>query len=151
MEYHHTQYGAVMIVGLLTATFGVCLASFVVQAFLIAFLVALPILIISLALFYSLSISVNADRLVCRFGIGVIRRELLLSDIQKARAVNNPWYVGWGIRWMPGRYWLWNVSGFLAVELTLGNGSTFRVGTDEPDALVRAIEAAKSLPPREPQ
>jgi hypothetical protein len=151
VEYQHTQYGTVMIVGLLTATCGVCVASFVVHAFLIAFFVAFPILIISLALFYSLSISVNADRLVCRFGLGLIRRELLLSDIREAKEVKNPWYVGWGIRWMPGRYWLWNVSGFLAVELTLRDGATFRIGTDEPDALVRAIEAAKSLPPREPQ
>jgi hypothetical protein len=35
---------------------------------------------------------------------------------------------------------VWNVSGFQAVELTLKDGSRFRIGTDEPEALVHAIE-----------
>jgi hypothetical protein len=42
---------------------------------------------------------------------------------------------------MPGQYWLWNVSGMGAVELQLKNGSRFRIGTDEPETLARAVEA----------
>ena len=58
------------------------------------------------------------------------------------RAVRNPWYTGWGIRLGPG-YVLWNVSGRGAVELDLASGRRFRVGTDEPAALVSAIERGK--------
>ena len=35
--------------------------------------------------------------------------------------------------------WIWNVSGLDAVELLLGDGRVLRVGTDEPEALSRAI------------
>jgi hypothetical protein len=45
---------------------------------------------------------------------------------------------------MPGQYWLWNVSGYQAVELTLNNGKRFRLGSDEPEALVNALQVNKS-------
>jgi hypothetical protein len=106
-------------------------------------LVAAPILVIMLALFYSLTVEIRDNNLVCQFGIGLIRRQIPLSDIRDARPVRNPWYVGWGIRWMPGQYWLWNVSGLSAVELLLQSGARFRIGTDEPENLVKAIEANK--------
>ena len=58
------------------------------------------------------------------------------------REVRNPWYTGWGIRLGSG-YVLWNVSGFDAVELDFASGRRFRVGTDEPSALVSAIERVR--------
>ena len=45
---------------------------------------------------------------------------------------------------MPGKYWLWNVSGFRAVELVFKDGKRFRIGTDEPESLIRAIENNKT-------
>jgi len=42
---------------------------------------------------------------------------------------------------------LWNVTGLQAVELTLTHGKKFRIGTDEPDALVRAIQINKTTGP----
>ena len=56
--------------------------------------------------------------------------------------VRNPWYCGWGIRLGPTG-WLWNVSGFDAVELTLTDGRRFRVGSDEPGQLVAALTRVK--------
>jgi hypothetical protein len=35
--------------------------------------------------------------------------------------------------------WIYNVSGFDAVEITLKNGNTYRIGTDEPKELEQAI------------
>jgi hypothetical protein len=124
--------------GTMMVLFIVCLSLGVFPA---ALVVTLSILAIFLVLFYSLNVEISSNVLVCRFGIGLIRRQIPLSDIQEVRAVTNPWFVGWGIRWMPGQYWLWNVSGLRAVELLLKNGTRFRVGTDEPEALVHAIEA----------
>ncbi len=55
--------------------------------------------------------------------------------------MSNRWYYGWGIRLTPhGR--LYNLSGLEAVEVQLNTGKKFRIGTDEPDALVRALRAA---------
>ena len=98
-----------------------------------------------MALFVSLTVEVDSTALSCRFGPGFIRRRIPLVDIAGATAVKNPWVIGWGIRWYPGRCWVWNVSGLQAVELAMKNGRTFRIGTDEPTALVQAITNAKSL------
>jgi len=55
--------------------------------------------------------------------------------------VHNHWYYGRGIKLTP-HGWLFNVSGFDAVEIQLKNGRKYRIGTDEPDALLAAIESA---------
>jgi hypothetical protein len=103
------------------------------------------ILAAALALFCSLSVHIKDNILLCFFGIGLIRKSIPLSEIQQARTVQNPWYTGWGIRWMPGQYLLWNVSGYRAVELTLTNGNRFRIGTDEPETLLNAINALQQM------
>jgi hypothetical protein len=58
--------------------------------------------------------------------------------------VRNPWYYGWGVRLTPHGI-LYNVSGLNAVELLLDDGRRVRVGTDEPDALVRALAGATRM------
>ena len=40
--------------------------------------------------------------------------------------------------------WQYNVSGRRAVELELPGGRTFTIGTDEPEALLAAIERARA-------
>lgn len=87
-----------------------------------------------------LTVSVDESELVARFGLGLIRKRIRLSDVHAYRAVVNPWYYGWGIRWIPGG-WVYNVAGFDAVDFTLGDGRHVRIGTPEPQALSRAIDA----------
>ena len=41
--------------------------------------------------------------------------------------------------------WMYNVSGLDAVEIELKGGGRFRIGTDEPDELVRAIRQGMEL------
>jgi energy-coupling factor transporter transmembrane protein EcfT len=76
----------------------------------------LVILLLCILLFWSLTIEVTADRLVVSFGPGVIRKSFRIKDIHDVRIVRNPWYYGWGIRLTP-HGWLFNVSGFDAVEM----------------------------------
>ena len=65
----------------------------------------------------------------------------MLADVTAARKVRNHWYAGWGVRIIPrGR--LYNVGGLDAVELEMDNGRVVRVGTDQPDALLAAVQAA---------
>jgi hypothetical protein len=144
MTYRHTQVGTV-IIGAVVGMALITLLILVPAAGSIAWL-ALAVLAITgavLATFFSLTVEIDKSTLTCRFGVGLIQRNILLSDIDHARAVLNPWFVGWGIRWIPGGYWVWNVSGFQAVELTMKDGRRFRIGTDEPEALVHAIELSK--------
>ena len=95
----------------------------------------------ALFLFQSLTVEVT-DRVVSvRFGPGLVRRRFPLQEICEARTVRNRWYYGWGIRWTP-HGWLFNVSGFDAVQIKLENGRQYRIGTDRPEELRAAIQMA---------
>ncbi|MCG3156413.1 MAG: hypothetical protein DKINENOH_03037 [bacterium] len=144
MTYRHTQVGTVIIIAVLSAAI-VTLFVLVMGAGPSWFspLTVLAIMGVVLAMFSSLTVEVEKSTLTCWFGVGFVRKTILLSEVDQVRAVVNPWFVGWGIRWIPGSYWVWNVSGFRAVELVMQNGTRFRIGTDQPEALVQAITLAK--------
>jgi hypothetical protein len=91
--------------------------------------------------FFTLTTAVSDVDVRVWFGVGLIRRRIALERIASARAVQNHWIYGWGIRVIPNG-WLWNVSGLEAVELSLVNGRRFRIGTDEPEQLAAAIQGA---------
>lgn len=97
------------------------------------------ILLLFLGLFHSLTVEVNANEIIASFGPGLIRKRFRVGDIRGARIVRNKWYYGWGIRLTP-HGWLFNVSGFDAVELELKNERKFRIGTDDPQELLIAIQ-----------
>jgi hypothetical protein len=142
-DYRHTQWGILSIL---------LLALIIVFMFLIAwktgwspvFWIALGILIVCMAAFSSLTVQVRGGFLEWRFGVGLIRKRIPVSEIGDAYAVRNPWYYGWGIQWTP-KGWLYNVSGLWAVEVVLRNGRRFRVGTDRSEELAHAIRIAAGL------
>jgi hypothetical protein len=51
------------------------------------------------------------------------------------------WWYGWGIHVTPCG-WLYNVSGFDAVAITLRDGRKFALGTDDPQELTAGIRDA---------
>ncbi len=55
--------------------------------------------------------------------------------------MNRIWH-GWGIHWWFGT-WVFNVSGWQAVEIVYANGKRYRIGSDQPEALAAAIRAVK--------
>jgi len=141
LRYHHTQFGTV-VVGSLAATAVVLAGLGLVQGDRV-FTLGGPILMGAAALlFHSLTVEIDATHLRFRFGVGLIRKRIPLAEIVDAAPVRNSWLHGWGIHWTP-RGWLYNVSGWEAVEITLRSGKRFRLGTDEPQKLARAIQAAK--------
>ena len=97
-------------------------------------------------LFSTLTVDVDRERVQVAFGIGLVRKTVPLAGIAAFQPVRNPWIAGWGIRAIRGGM-LWNVSGLDAVELALRDGRFFRIGTDEPEALARAIQAAAGRGP----
>ncbi|MFC2014949.1 hypothetical protein ACFLUP_03040, partial [Chloroflexota bacterium] len=66
-------------------------------------------------------------------------KKFKLQDIKSCRAVRNFWYYGWGIRRTPYG-WLYSVSGLGAVEIELVTGKKYRIGTDVPSELEKAIQ-----------
>jgi hypothetical protein len=140
-HYRHTQVGWVILVAM-AAVLVFVWARLPPE---VAAAARFPLLLVAallLLVFSALTVEVDAEAIRLRFGIGLVRKRVPLVEVKAWRAVRNPWYTGWGIRLGPG-YVLWNVSGRGAVELDLASGRRFRVGTDEPAALVSAIERVK--------
>ena len=144
-RYRHTQVGWTLIV----LVVAVVLAELTIVAFsapqstlalaLAGALVA--VVAVMLALFATLTVVVDDRTVSLSFGLGSLRREVMLADVVAVHKVRNHWYAGWGVRIIPrGR--LYNVGGLDAVELEMDNGRVVRVGTDQPDALLAAISAA---------
>ncbi|MDO9033697.1 MAG: hypothetical protein Q7U51_00640, partial [Methanoregula sp.] len=142
--YERTQRGS-LIIGAISAVIIIILTSMYLFGIVWVTVFVLGIMIVVLAIFSTLTVSVGNDNLRIRFGpVGLIRKSWPLADIDSVMAVTNPWYYGWGIRFTPhGR--LYNVSGYGAVEVRLISGKTFRIGTGEPDALCTAIEKARTI------
>jgi hypothetical protein len=139
--YRHTQRGTLLLwvlglSALLVASLGVSQDE---GRWITAVVVA--VLVVSMALFASLTVEVATTHVSLAFGPGLIRRRFPLEEIEGARAVTNRWYYGWGIRLTP-HGWLYNVSGFDAVELVLKSRRKVRIGTDEPGRLLAAIRRA---------
>ena len=138
--YSHKQPGAAMLwcIGLALV---VLLIIFGPAAAHPALLVVLGFLVLVAVMFSSLTVEVTASSLVFWFGPGVLRKQVPLAEIKGVEVVRNPWYWGLGWRLTP-RGMLYNVSGLDAVEITRRDGSRFRLGTDQPERLARALSEA---------
>ena len=102
--------------------------------------IIMVVLLICIVLFWSLTVELTIDHLSVKLGLGIIHKEIRYEDIREARVVKNPLYYGWGIRWIPRGY-MYNVSGFGAVELEFNDDQRFRIGSDEPQKLLSAIRS----------
>jgi len=148
MNYKHTQIGYLMLV--------VTLAVLVLFAWAhitasdeppsadsgINLLVTatMALILFILASFGSLQVIIDRKYVRIKFGYGIYRKKFSLTDILSAKTVKNHWWYGWGIRgWLWPKMWIYNVSGFDAVEIKLKNGKTYRIGTDEPKKLEQTI------------
>jgi hypothetical protein len=92
--------------------------------------------------FSRLTITIDDERIAWSFGAGWPKFDLPLSEVQSVKAVKNSVFYGYGIRVVP-RGMLYNVSGRDAVEITRHDGKVIRLGTDQPDQLLAAIDGAR--------
>ena len=143
-RYSHTQFGWWILVALDTAMVAIVLIAALLHDFNPIVWTVLAILAFMEANFFCLTVKVNGEKLTLRFGVGLIRIVTSLSDIASVRAVTNPWYAGWGIRYMQDG-WIYNVSGLRAVEVELRSGSKLRVGTDQPERLEAVLKESRGV------
>ena len=106
-------------------------------------LVVSIILLVCLVFFYKLRITINGERLCASLGLGIICTSVRVAEIVKCEPIRIRWWYGWGIHFTPYG-WLYNVSGFDAVAITLRDGRKFALGTDDPDGLTTGILAGIS-------
>lgn len=139
VKYQHTQIGYLILLALLGT---VLLFGFVLlqASFDPSILVIVLVVLFILISFVSLKVVIDENYLRIKFGYGLFRKRFALNEIASAKSVKNHWYYGWGIRlWFWPYMWIFNVSGFGAVEIRMKNGKIYRIGTDEPKALESAI------------
>jgi hypothetical protein len=138
--YRHTQIGyiilallgigtAILLTLMLTLGLNVVGAGVCAALFLVFFL------------FGTLTVEVSAEKLSFRFGVGLIRKSITISDIERCAITYFPWYYGWGIRYTP-HGWLYCVSGLTAVTMELKSGKAVQIGTDDAGGLCSAVTNA---------
>ena len=166
VRYQHTQvgYAAIGIIGTALILSGWYLLAHEWTA--LHLLVGI-VMIVVLIIFSRMTVTVTQEDLTVTLGGNVFCKRILMRKIREVRSVRNYPGYGLGIRayhgQLPRHYrdeyreqgglqrtgnakksmhkgWLYNVSGLLAVEVELLSGATFRIGTDEPDKLVEAIQ-----------
>jgi hypothetical protein len=135
--YQHTQIGYVLI-GALGAALLLTGYLNMVTNFNPGTIWIFLFMTLCLFVFATLTVRVNEQMVDIRFGIGLIRKQFKLQDVQTVRTVRNPWYYAWGIHLIPGG-WLYNVSGWEAVELQMKDGSKYRIGTDDAQRLTDVL------------
>jgi hypothetical protein len=95
----------------------------------VEYLVVCLVILIMYALFYRLTTTISEEWIIVSFGIGIISKRIKISRIKKVSVVKNPWYYGWGIRFIPNGM-LYNMSGSDGVELTFKDtGRILRIGS----------------------
>lgn len=137
MTYKHTQPGTWMLIFFAAAALLIIFSQGGVAAN--ASWIALVILVPASLLFSSQTIAVDNEFVTWHFSFGFWKKQLPVSDIAAVSVVRNKWYFGLGIRFTP-HGWLYAVSGLDAVEVTRKDGSRLRLGTDEPQTLLAALQ-----------
>jgi len=89
-------------------------------------------------LFSSMKIEVSDRFLRWSFGPGILRKRVALSRIESVERTRTSWFEGWGIHYTR-RGWLYNVSGFEALHVTMKDGKRFLLGTNDAEALIKAL------------
>jgi len=138
-RYEHTQIGHVIIWSLI-AIILIWIASSPHRE---PPLIISIILLVCFVLFYKLTITIEDETLCAPFGPGIIRKRVRLAEIVRCEPIRIRWWYGWGVHLTPNG-WLYNVSGFDAVAITLRDGRKFAFGTDDPHGLTTAIRAGVS-------
>ena len=140
--YEHTQKGAFHYILSVAATFILGMA-WVTQEqagpSLVLVAVGLVMAAFSLA-FQTLTVRDGGDALELTFGpLPLFRERIPYARITAVQADRSNLLDGWGIHWVPGRGWTYNIWGFGCVKITSGR-RVIRVGSDDVDGLTRFLQ-----------
>ena len=86
--------------------------------------------------FRSLTVSDDGERLSIRFGpMPLFRKSIAYSDITRVEPGRSSFIDGWGVHYMPGRGWTYNLWGYGCAVVHLGR-KVIRIGSDDVENLV---------------
>jgi hypothetical protein len=141
--YHHTQKGpwSLMLYVVAAAFLAAGGVFWHVPAMPIIFFVTGAFMFLLGASIGHLTVSDEVHQLLIRFGpFPLFRKRFWYDDIIDVEKGRITLIDGWGIHWVPRRGWIWNIWGYDCVIIRHRRG-TFRVGTDDPDGLVKFLRS----------
>lgn len=143
MEYEHTQKGIVHYFVYLVGVGFIASAGFMGAPPVLVWIWtgAGAVIMVLGACFHRLTVRDEADRLTVRFGpVPLFGTSILYSEITDVTPDRSTLLEGWGVHYVPGRGWIYNLSGFNCVRIDLGR-KVVRVGTDDQENLIRFLRA----------
>lgn len=143
VAYRHTQRApAMLLISLAGFVFlGIAVITDDIEAGGWWLFVAMLFLVVVGVVAARLTVTVDDSSITAAFGWGWPRRRIAWTEVVDARRSRRSWWQGWGIRKIRNG-WMYNNAGSDVIELSLRSGRVFNVGTDEPDVLLAAIDAA---------
>jgi hypothetical protein len=144
--YEHRQVGSLMLFLLILPVVGFVAAIILAgnHVPLPPFLLVVAIMLLTVLMFWCLTVRVDRERVQIAFGLGFPSFSFALSEIMRVKAVHNPVRMGIGIHFI-GNGMIYNIAGREGVEITFTNGRRAIIGTDEPEALVQAIQQGRRM------
>jgi len=143
MQYDHTQRGMLHYL-LLAVVASVLWLAWLVRNDTIALAVVMAVAVVCFIcafFFRDLTVQDEGDCLAVRFGpLPLFGKRIRYSEITDVAPGRSSLLDGWGIHYLPGRGWTYNVWGFDCVVLHLGK-KVIRIGSDDVDNLVDFIKA----------
>jgi|ERR1043166_7053364 hypothetical protein len=144
--YQHTQRGTVMLVSLAAVTAFILAIDVMVwiikpqawSGMLVSAIVIVAVLGSLAWYFSSMTVVVTKKELRWHFRLGK-DRHISRQDIESVAAASHPWFGGYGLRWFGPKRWVYIVSGRKTVEVRLKAGGWRRLGTDDPQGLIKSL------------
>jgi hypothetical protein len=141
-QYEHVQRGgwqAVLLAVAIVMMAGAWLARGDRTATIIALGIAAIFLLCGLV-FGSLTVRDEGDRLALHYGpLPLLRKRIRYADVTSVEPGRTSIIDGWGIHYILGRGWTYNLWGFGCVKLTLGR-KVVRVGSDDVETLAAFLK-----------
>lgn len=93
--------------------------------------------------FQHLTIRDEGESLAVRYGpLPIFRTRIAYADIARAQRGRTTWLDGWGIHWIPGRGYTYNLWGFACVELEVRD-RIIRLGSDDVEGLLAFLQTKR--------
>lgn len=142
MEYKHKEIGWFVIAMMSLSVFLLIAGYLTIVNFdeTILLIIASFLFIITL-LFYKLTVRISQSAIQLIYGVGIIRINLNIDQLESVEVTRTPWYYGLGIRFSP-KGMIYNIQSLNAVKINLsknGKSKTLFIGSPHPEAVIRAI------------
>ena len=141
-NYQHTQSAPLQwILYLVAVALGVAawLERASGPALVAALLIGAGVFVLLALCFGTLTVTDRGEALVARFGpLPLFGVRVPYAEIESAEQSRTGFIDGWGIHWLPGRGWVYNLWGFECVRMVV-RGRVVRIGTDDAAGLVAFV------------